>query len=159
MTIEEQLDRLNRTTWIVMTAFDVTNQALDINVSRTLNILRDDGYEIIVGDEDCNYTMGELRAIEKVLAWVTQMNYAIEKKEMASLFFEESFDTSMFDVLMEDAVMGLIRYRKLHPDAIPFFIQTAWNQITLKKCPYWIFQELILYKSGLHVHKAKGLFD
>lgn len=159
MTIEEQLDHLNKTTWVVMTAFDVTNQALDINISRTLNVLREDGYEIVVGDEDCNYTIGELRVIEKILAWVTQMNYAIEKNEMASLFIEESIDTSLFDVLIEEAVMGLILYRKLHPDAIPFFIQTSWNQITLKKCPYWIFQELILYKSGLQAHKAKGPLD
>ena len=149
MTIEEQLDHLNKTTWVVMTVFDVTNQSLDINISRSLNILREDGYEIVVGDEDCNYTIGELRAIEKVLAWVTQMNYAIEKKEMASLFFEESFDTSMFDVLMEEAVMGLIRYRKLHPDAIAFFTKTDWNKITLKYCPYHLFQELILHKTAL----------
>ena len=40
MTIEQQFDHLNYTTWAVMTAFDVTNQALDININRTLNILR-----------------------------------------------------------------------------------------------------------------------
>jgi hypothetical protein len=46
--------------------------------------------------------------------------------------------------MIDEAEEGLIAYRKRHPDAMAFFITTDWNKITLKYCPYHLFQELIL---------------
>jgi hypothetical protein len=54
--------------------------------------------------------------------------------------------------MIDEAEEGLIAYRKLHPDAIDFFIQIEWNKITLKSCPYYLFQELILHTTALIRH-------
>ena len=48
MTIEEQLDRLNRTTWIVMTEQDVNKKWLKKKITNILNDLNKDGYLICV---------------------------------------------------------------------------------------------------------------
>lgn len=52
MTIEEQLDRLNRTTWIVMTEPDVNKKCFNIKITNILNDLYKDGYLIYVGDKE-----------------------------------------------------------------------------------------------------------
>lgn len=119
MTIEEQLDRLNRTTWIVMTEPDVNKKWFNINITSILNDLYKDGYLICVGDKELN-TM-----------------------------YEDDAETDKFDDMIDEAEEGLIAYRKLHPDAIAFFTKTDWNKITLKYCPYHLFQELILHKTAL----------
>jgi len=148
MTIEAQLAQLNKITWIVMTEPDVNDQSPNINITRFLNALRVDGYIIMVGGKEYNYTIGELRAIEKLIVWATQIAYANEKIEMEHALHEEDADTEIYDELVKEAQAGLITYRKLLHDAIPFFIMTSWNTISLKNCPYWIFQELLLYKAG-----------
>jgi hypothetical protein len=51
--------------------------------------------------------------------------------------------------MIEEAEEGLIAYRKLHPDAIAFFTKSDRNKITLKYCPYHLFQELLLHKTAL----------
>ena len=66
--------------------------------------------------------------------------------------YEEYADTERFDDMLEVAEEGLILYLKLHPDAIAFFTKIDWNKITLKYCPYHLFQELILHKTALIKH-------
>ena len=63
--------------------------------------------------------------------------------------YEEYADTYKFEEMIELAEEALIAYRKLQPDAIAFFTQTDWNKMTLKYCPYHIFQELLLDKTAL----------
>jgi hypothetical protein len=63
--------------------------------------------------------------------------------------YEDDAETDKFDDMIDEAEQGLIAYRKLHPDAISFFTKTDWNKITLKYCPYFLFQELILHKTAL----------
>lgn len=152
MTIEEQLDRLNRTTWIVMTEPDVNNKSLDINITNILNDLYKDGYFICVGDKEHSYSIGELRAIDRLVVWITQITYAENEIEDHIAIYEDDAETHKFDDMIDEAEEGLIAYRKLHPDAIDFFIQTAWNKITLKYCPYHLFQEIILHKTALIRH-------
>ena len=81
MTIEEQLDRLNRTTWIVMTEPDVNKKWFNINITSILNDLYKDGYLICIGDKEHSYSVGELRAIDRLIAWITQISYAQEEIE------------------------------------------------------------------------------
>ena len=118
MTIEEQLAHLNKVTWIVMTEPDVNDQSPNINITRFLNVLRKDGYIIMVGGKEYNYTIGELRAIEKLIVWATQIAYAEEQIEMEHALHEENADTVRYDELVKEAQQGLITYRKLHHDAI-----------------------------------------
>ena len=51
--------------------------------------------------------------------------------------------------MIDEAEEVLVAYPKLHPDAIAFFTKTDWNKITLKYCPYYLFQELLLHKTAL----------
>jgi hypothetical protein len=156
MTIEEQLARLNKTIWRVMTHPDVNNQSVNLNIIGLLDLLREDGYIIMVGAKEHNYTIGELRVIEKIIAWATQIAYAEDKIEMENAIYEDDADTEMYDQLVKEAKEGLMIYRKLHPDSIPFFIKTDWNKITLKNCPYWLFKELLLYKTGFLTRRFEG---
>jgi hypothetical protein len=55
--------------------------------------------------------------------------------------YEQYADTDKFEEMIGEVKEGLIAYRKLDPDAITFFIKTDWNKITLKYCPYHLFQE------------------
>ena len=48
--------------------------------------------------------------------------------------------------MIDEAEEGLIVYRKLHPDEIAFFYKSVWNKITLKYCPYHLFQEYYYIK-------------
>lgn len=63
--------------------------------------------------------------------------------------YEDDADTDKFDDMIEEADESLIASLKLHRDAIAFFTKTDWNKITLKYCPYHLFQELILLKRAL----------
>ena len=149
MTIEEQLAHLNKVTWIVMTEPDVNTKKFDINITNILNDLYKEGYLICVGEKEHSYSIGELRVIDRLVAWITQISYAQSEIEDQIAIYEEYAETDKFDDMIDEAEEGLITYRKLHPDAIDFFIQTEWNKITLKYCPYYLFQELILHKTAL----------
>ncbi len=135
MTIEEQLAHLNKVTWIVMTEPDVNTKTFNINITNILNDLYKEGYLICVGDKEHSYRIGELRAIDRLVAWITQISYAQSEIEDQIAMYEDDAETDKFDEMIHEAEEGLIAYRKLHPDAIAFFIKTDWNKITLKYYP------------------------
>ena len=132
-----------------MTVLDVNTKSLDINITNILNDLYKDGYLICVGDKEHTYSIGELRAIDRLVVWITQISYAQNEIEDQIAMYEDDVEADKFDDMIDEAEEGLIDYRKLHPDAIAFFTKTDWNKITLKHCPYHLFQELILYKTAL----------
>ena len=132
-----------------MTVKEINNKSLYINITTILNDLYKNVYLICIGDKEHSYSVGELRAIDRLVAWITQINYAQNEIEDQIAMYEDDADTEKFDVMIDEALEGLIAYRKLHPDAIAFFTKTDWNKITLKYCPYHLFQELILHKTAL----------
>jgi hypothetical protein len=132
-----------------MTVLDVDTKSLDINITNILNDLYKDGYLICVGDKEHSYSIGELHAIDRLVVWITQISYAQNEIEDQIAMYEDDVETDKFDDMIDEAEEGLIDYRKLHPDAIAFFTKTDWNKITLKHCPYFLFQELILHKTAL----------
>jgi hypothetical protein len=135
-----------------MTVLDVDTKSLDINITNILNDLYKDGYLICVGDKEHSYSIGELRAIDRLVVWITQISYAQNEIEDQIAMYEDDAENDKFDDMIDEAEEGLIAYRKLHPDAIAFFTKTDWNKITLKYCPYHLFQELILHKTALIRH-------
>ncbi len=137
---------------IVIPESDVNKKWLDINIDSVLNDQYKGGYLICIGDKEHSYSVGELRAINRLIAWITQISYAQNEIEDHIAMYEDDTETDQFDDLIEEAEEGLIVYRKLHPDAIAFFTKTELNKITLQYCPYHIFQELILHKTALIRH-------
>jgi hypothetical protein len=132
-----------------MTVLDVDTKSLDINITNILNDLYKDGYLICVGDKEHSYSIGELHAIDRLVVWIMQISYAQNEIEDQIAMYEDDVETDKFDDMIDEAEEGLIDYRKLHPDAIAFFTKTDWNKITLKYCPYYLFQELLLHKTAL----------
>ena len=128
---------------------EVNNKSLYISITNILNDLYKNVYLICVGDKEHSYSLGELRAIDRLVVWIAQINYSQSEIEDQIAMYEDDADTEKFDVMIDEALEGLIAYRKLHPDAIAFFTKTDWNKITLKYCPYHLFQELILHKTAL----------
>ena len=135
-----------------MTVPEVNNKSLYISITNILNDLYKNVYLICVGDKEHSYRLGELRAIDRLVVWIAQISYSQSEIEDQIAMYEEDAETDKFDDMIDEAEEGLIAYRKLHPDAIAFFTKTDWNKITLKYCPYHLFQELILHKTALIRH-------
>lgn len=55
---------------------DTNSKTFNINITNILNDLYKDGYLICVGDKELSYSIGELRAIDGLVAWITQISYA-----------------------------------------------------------------------------------
>ena len=124
---------------------EVNNKSLYISITNILNDLYKNVYLICVGDKEHSYRLGELRAIDRLVVWIAQISYSQSEIEDQIAMYEDDAETDKFDDMIDEAEEGLIAYRKLHPDAIAFFTKTDWNKITLKYCPYHLFQELILH--------------
>ena len=128
-----------------MTVPEVNNKSLYISITNILNDLYKNVYLICVGDKEHSYSLGELRAIDRLVVWIAQINYSQSEIEDQIAMYEDDAETDQFDDMKDEVEEGLIAYRKLNPDAIAFFTNTDWNKITLKYCPYHLFQELILH--------------
>jgi hypothetical protein len=72
-----------------------------------------------VGDQEHCYSNGELRAIDRLIVWITQISYANEEIEDQIAMYEQYAETDKFEEMIDEAEEGLIAYRKLHPDAMP----------------------------------------
>lgn len=158
MTVEEQLVRLNKVTWMVMTIPEVYNKSNYVNIAQVVDELYEDGYEVVVGDSQHSYTIGELRVIDRLIAWITQITYAHDEIENQKIMYNEFADLDKYYQMITEAEEGLKAYRKLHPDGIDFFIKSDWNKVTLKHCHYHQFQELLLYKVGFFTDRIEGPF-
>ncbi len=92
MTVEEQIARLNKTTWMVMTMPDVYNKSSFVNIAQVVDELYEDGYEVVMGNSEHRYTVGELRVIYRLIAWITQINYAHDEIENQKIMHNEFAD-------------------------------------------------------------------
>ena len=55
-----------------MTVPEVNNKSLYINITNILNDLYKNVYLICVGDKEHSYSLGELRAIDRLVVWIAQ---------------------------------------------------------------------------------------
>lgn len=55
-----------------MTVPEVNNKSLYISVTNILNDLYKNVYLICVGDKEHSYSLGELRAIDRLVVWIAQ---------------------------------------------------------------------------------------
>jgi hypothetical protein len=103
MKIEGQLAHLNKLRWIVMTQPDANTTILGINIATILDDLNKDGYLVCVGDKEHCYSIGELRAIDRLVAWITQIIYAKKETEDYIGVYEECAETDKFDDMIDEA--------------------------------------------------------
>ena len=149
------VDHLNKLTWIAMSSADVNKQNTSVEVVTCLEELVDAGYKIKMGSSEYNYTIGELRAIEKLIAWSTQIYYAENLIQREIDLEGENAELEIWDEMITDAEKGLLEYQDIHPDGIPFFIIEG-DCVILKFSPYFYFEERIMYKTGLIISQKGG---
>ena len=75
-----------------MTMPDVYNKSNFVNIAQVVDELYVYGYEVVMGDCDHSYTVGELRVIDKLIAWITQINYAHDEIENQKIMHNEFAD-------------------------------------------------------------------
>lgn len=158
MNIQKRLDKLNKEIFLAMSSHDTNTACQSKKVVNILNQMREEGYSIILGNNESNYTIGELRVIEKLLAWITQIMYANTLKIKEIELMADGADLEIYEQQINDAVDGLKSYRGLHPDGIPFF-KIHNNALMLKCSPYFIFEEIVMYKTGMIIPGKSELGD
>jgi hypothetical protein len=142
------INKLNRQTWVSLTSKDVNEQSPSEGIIACLDGLRINGYSIIMGSSNYNYSIGELRAIEKLIAWISQILYAESLIQNEIEVYGEEAELEMYEEMIKDAEKGLLVYRDIHPDGISFFLIEG-QSIILKCCPYFLMDERIMIKTGL----------
>ncbi|MEI8129361.1 MAG: hypothetical protein WCG95_07055 [bacterium] len=147
------VEQLNKLTWKSMTSADVIQQNASPEVVATLNELVDAGYSILMGSIKYNYTIGELRAIEKIIAWISQIIYAKDLIQKEADVEGEDAELEMYVEMINQAETGLLEYQALHPDGIPFFLIEG-NCVILKSSPYFLIEERLMYKTGLLISQS-----
>lgn len=148
-TINQKVDHLNKLTMIAMTSEDAYMHTANKEVCEFINSLKAEGYNICEGDELDIYTDYEMRVIDKLTAWITQLIAADELICYEMTDDEEEPELDLFNSYMSDAEIGLIECRVNYPEGVRFFYLEG-DDIILKTAPYFVFQDCIMYKVGLY---------
>ena len=149
-TINQKVDHLNKLTMIAMTSEDAYMHTANTEVCEFINALKSEGYNISEGDELDVYTDYEMRVIDKLTAWITQLIAADELICYEMTDDEEEPELDLYNSYMSDAEEGLMECRVNYPEGVRFFYLDG-DDIILKTAPYFLFQDCIMYKVGLNV--------
>ena len=148
-TINQKVDQLNKLTMIAMTSEDAYMHTANKEVCEFINALKSEGYNISEGDELDGYTDYEMRVIDKLTAWITQLIAADELICYEMTDDEEEPELDLYNSYMSDAEIGLIECRVNYSEGARFFYIDG-DEIILKTAPYFLFQDCIMYKVGLY---------
>jgi len=149
-TINQKVDQLNKLTMIAMTSKDAYMFRANQEVCEFINSLKGEGYNICEGDDFDIYTDYEMRVIDRLTALISQSMSADEVIRYGMADDGEELELDQFYSYMSDSEIGLFECRVKNPEGIRFFYLDG-DDITLKKAPYFHFQDCIMYKVGLSV--------
>lgn len=148
-TINQKVDQLNKLTMIAMTSEDAYMHTANKEVCEFINSLKSEGYNICEGDDFDIYTDYEMRVIDRLTALISQSMSADEVIRYGMADYGEELELDQFYSYMSDSEIGLLECRVKNPEGIRFFYLDG-DDITLKKAPYFHFQDCIMYKVGLY---------
>jgi hypothetical protein len=148
-TIKQKVDHLNKLTMIAMTSEDAHLLSANKEVCEFVNSLKSEGYNICEGDELDIYTDYEMHVIDRLTALISQSMSADEVIHYGMADDGEELELDQFYSYMSDSEIGLLECRVKNPEGIRFFYLDG-DDITLKKAPYFHFQDCIMYKVGLY---------
>ena len=148
-TIKQKVDHLNKLTMIAMTSKDAFMFTANKEVCEFINLLKGEGYKICESDELDIYTDYEMRVIDRLTALISQSMSADEVIRYGMADDGEELELDQFYSYMSDSEIGLMECRLNNPEGIRFFYLDG-DDITLKKAPYFLFQDCIMYKVGLY---------
>ena len=148
-TINQKVDHLNKLIMIAMTSEDAYMHTANEEVCEFISSLKSEGYNIREGDELDFYTEYEMRVIDKLTAWITQLIGADELICYELTDDEGEPELDLYNSYMCDAEIGLMECRVNYPEGVRFFYLEG-DDIILKTAPYFLFQDCIMYKVGLY---------
>jgi len=148
MTTQEKIAHLNKLTMSALTLINENVNDINDNLYEYIQALRNDGYVVQVGDKSLIYSDDEMRVIDRLLAWITQILHA---EHLIANEDEEMFDDfpDLHLDLIREAVTGLAICYNQNPEGINFFISEG-ETIVLIPSPYFLFNEVLRNKTGIN---------
>ena len=148
MTTQEKVAHLNKLTMNALTSNDENFDEINDDLYDYIQELRNEGYVVKVGDNSHVYSDDEMRVVDRLLAWISQIVHAEhlianEDEEMFDQFPDLHLD------LIREAVTGLAVCYNQNPEGINFFISEG-QTIVLVTSPYFLFEEILRNKTGIN---------
>lgn len=148
MTTQEKVAHLNRLIMSALTSNDENFDEINDDLYDYIQELRNESYVVKVGDNSHVYSDDEMRVVDRLLAWISQIVHAehlIENED------EEMFDQfpDLHLDLIREAVTGLAVCYNQNPEGINFFISEG-ETIILVPSPYFLFEEILRNKTGIN---------
>jgi hypothetical protein len=147
MTTQEKVAYLNKLTMSALTLNEGNVTDMNDELYEYIQDLRTEGIVVKVGDNSYVYGDDEMRVVDRLLAWITQILHA---EKLIDGEDEEVFDQfpDLHLDLIRGAITGLTVCYNQNPDGINFFI-TEGDAIVLVPSPYFIFEETLRNKTGV----------
>ncbi len=147
MKNKTRIDDLNFATWLAITSEEFNSHEAYAAVIDCLDKFRANGYRVFMSGTH-RYNDSELRIIERIVAWTAQIIYAEDLILKELQIMDEDTDPSIYAHQIKDAQKGLLKCRKQFPDFLKCFIEED-GSIYLRSSPYFIFEERLMYWTGL----------
>ena len=141
------IDDLNFATWLAITSEEFNSHEAHAAVVDYLDKFRANGYRVFMSGTH-RYNDSELRIIERIVAWTAQIIYAEDLIQKELQIMGEDADPSIYAHQIKDGRKGLLKCRKQFPDFLKCFIEED-GAIYLRCSPYFIFEERVMYRTGL----------
>jgi len=141
------IDDLNFATWLAITSEEFNSNEAHAAVVDCLDKFRAKGYRVYMSGTH-RYNDSELRIIERIVAWTAQIIYAEDLIQKELQIMGEDADPSIYAHQIKDGRKGLLKCRKKFPDFLKCFIEED-GAIYLRCSPYFIFEERLMYRTGL----------
>lgn len=148
MTTQEKVAHLNKLTMSALTLNEGNVTDMDDELYEYIQDLRSEGIVVQVGDNSYVYSEDEMRVVDRLLAWLTQILHAEKLIESEDEEVFDQFPDLHLDLIRE-AITGLAVCYNQNPDGINFFIAEG-DTIVLVRSPYFLFEESLRNKTGIN---------
>lgn len=148
MIDESVLYHLNHRMMTALIGPDVIESKPHRAIHDYIQELREEGYNIYMGDHSYQYSEEDMHVVDRLVAWITQMMFAENLISQDEEDMGTDANPRLFDSLMVNAQLGLLACDEENFDGINFFIADG-DDIVLLPSPYFIFEDVLRNKSGL----------
>lgn len=148
MINESVLYQLNHRLMTALISPDVINSEPYPAIYDYIQELREEGFNIYMGDENYNYSEEDMHVVDRLVAWITQMMFAENLISQDQKDNGVDANPKMFYPLMGKAQLGLLACEEEYTDGINFFVADG-DDIVLVPSPYFIFEDVLRNKTGL----------
>lgn len=148
MIDESVLYHLNHRMMTALIGPDVIESKPHRAIHDYIQELREERYNIYMGDHSYQYSKEDLHVVDRLVAWITQMIFAENLTSQDEKDMCADANPRLFDSLMANAQLGLLACEEEYTDGINFFVADG-DDIVLVPSPYFIFEDVLRNKTGL----------